>query len=135
MTLTDAEQAYLGSQTTVSLATIGPDGGPQVKPVGVRYNSETGTVDVYGFNMASSAKYRNVQRNNLVALSADDVRGKLPEGARFLEIRGTAETATGQTPWDGTPADIIRIHPTRVISGNVEPGKTGIQARDITPVG
>lgn len=131
MTLTDAEQAYLGSQITVSLATIGPDGGPQVKPVGCRYNGETGTVDIYGFNMASTAKYRNVQRNNLVALSVDDVQGKLPEGARFLEIRGTAETTTGKQPWDGTPGDIIRVHPKRVLSGNVEPGKTGLQARNI----
>lgn len=131
MTLTDAEQAYLGSQTTVSLATIGPDGGPQVKPVGCRYNAETGTVDIYGFNMANSAKYRNVQRNPLVALSADDVRGKLPEGARFLEIRGTAEIATGKPPIAGASGDVIRIRPRRVISGNVEPGQAGLLSRDI----
>lgn len=131
MTLTDAEQAYLGSQITVSLVTIGPDGGPQVKPVGCRYNAETGTIDIYGFNLASTAKYRNVQRNNLVALAVDDVRGKLPEGGRFLEIRGTAETAAGTSPWDGTPADVIRVRPRRILSGNVEPGQTGMQARDI----
>lgn len=131
MTLTDAEQAYLASQTTGSLATIGPDGGPQVKPVGFRYNTETGTVDIYGFNMASSAKYRNVQRNHLVALMLDDTTGPLPDGARFLEIRGTAETATGKAPWNETATDIIRVHPRRVLSIGVEPGQNGMRTRDI----
>jgi pyridoxamine 5'-phosphate oxidase family protein len=134
MTLTDAEQAYLGSQQTGRLATVAPDGMPQVKPVGCRYNTETGTIDIYGFNMASSAKYRNIQKNNKVALVVDDVRGRLPEGARFLEIRGLAETATGEAPWAQQPSDIIRIHPLRVLSANIEPDRPGLQARDIAPV-
>jgi pyridoxamine 5'-phosphate oxidase family protein len=135
MTLTDAEQAYVESQVTGRLATIGPDGGPQVKPVGFRYNTKTGTIDVYGFNMASSAKYRNVQRNGQAALVLDDVQGRLPQGARFLEIRGDAETATGDEPLTGTPPEIIRIHPRRVLSLNVEPGQSGLQTRDIPAAG
>ncbi|HEY1700252.1 MAG TPA: PPOX class F420-dependent oxidoreductase [Trebonia sp.] len=135
MTLTDAEQAYLDSPIMARLATIGPDGGPQVKPVGCRYNAETGTVDIYGFNMASSAKYRNVQRNGQVALVADDATGPLPDGARFLEIRGVAETATDVAPWNETASEIIRVHPRRVLSVNIEPGQSGLRARDIPAAG
>ena len=60
MTFTDAETAYLASQRLGRLATIGPDGSPQVKPVGFRYNPGLGTIDVTGFNMAASHKFRNV---------------------------------------------------------------------------
>jgi len=38
MTFTDAQTGYLASQRLGRLATIGPDGSPQVKPVGFRYN-------------------------------------------------------------------------------------------------
>jgi pyridoxamine 5'-phosphate oxidase family protein len=51
MTFTYAETAYLASQRLGRLATIQPDGSPQVKPVGFRYNPGLGTIDVTGFNM------------------------------------------------------------------------------------
>ena len=60
MTFTDAETAYLASQRLGRLATIQPDGSPQVKPVGFRYNPGLGTIDVTGFNMTTSQKFRNV---------------------------------------------------------------------------
>jgi hypothetical protein len=43
MTLTEAEQRFLSAQRHGRLATIAPDGTPQVKPVGFRYNEQTGT--------------------------------------------------------------------------------------------
>lgn len=67
MTFTDAETAYLASQRLGRLATIQPDGSPQVKPVGFRYNPGLGTIDVTGFNMTTSQKFRNVRRNGRAA--------------------------------------------------------------------
>ena len=131
MALNQVEQKFLAAHRLGRLATIGPDGGPQVKPVGVAYNDELGTLDIYGFNMAQSAKYRNVERQPLVALVVDNPTGVGPE-AQFLEIRGVAETATGQSaPFPGAPAEIIRIRPRRVLALNVDPGQPGLRTRDL----
>jgi pyridoxamine 5'-phosphate oxidase family protein len=134
MTLTQAEQRFLASQRHGRLATIAPDGTPQVKPVGFSYNSELGTLDIAGMNMAHSAKYKNVRSNPNVAFVADDVPA--PErgaaGVRFLEIRGAAETVTGWPGADGHLApEIIRIHPRRVLAYNVDPDRPGLETRDI----
>jgi len=34
-----------------------------VKPLGFTYNAALGTIDIAGFNMSRSAKYRNIQAN------------------------------------------------------------------------
>jgi pyridoxamine 5'-phosphate oxidase family protein len=121
MTFTDAETAYLASQRLGRLATIGPDGSPQVKPVGFRYNPGLGTIDVTGFNMAASHKFRNVRRAGQAALVVDDIAWTDPWRVRFLEIRATAHA----TPAPGGSAGLsdealIRIHPTRVLSFGIE---------------
>ncbi len=92
MSLTQAEQKFLAGHRLAMLATVGPDGGPQNKPVGYAYNDELGTIDIYGLNMAQSAKYRNVARQPLVALVVDDASGVGSANVQFLEIRGQAET-------------------------------------------
>ena len=94
MTLSDAEKKYLSSQRHGRLATVAANGFPQVKPVGFTYNARLGTIDIVGYNMASSAKYKNVQANPKVAFTVDDAPGEGPAGVRFLEIRGLAETVT-----------------------------------------
>ncbi len=139
MTLTEAEQHFLATQSHGRLATVAPDGTPQVKPVGFSYNERLGTIDISGFNMAGSAKYRNVQQNPRVAFVADD-QPRPADGAagvRFLEVRGPAETViaetvAGQPAADGHLApEIIRIHPRRVLAYNVDPDWPGLQARDV----
>jgi len=82
MTFTDAQTGYLASQRLGRLATIGPDGSPQVKPVGFRYNPELGTVDVTGFNTATSQKFRNVRRNGRATLVVDDIASASPRRVR-----------------------------------------------------
>jgi pyridoxamine 5'-phosphate oxidase family protein len=136
MTLTAAEQRFLSVQRHGRLATVAPDGTPQVKPVGFSYNHALGTIDITGWNMAQSAKYKNVQSNPNVAFVADDVPA--PErgagGVRFLEIRGTAETVAlpGQPDTDGHLApEIIRIRPRRILAYNVDHENPGLQARDV----
>ncbi len=68
-----------------------PDGSPPVKPVGFRYNPGLGTIDVTGFNMATSQKFRNVRRNRQAALAVDDIASADPWRVRFLESRGTVD--------------------------------------------
>ncbi len=132
MTLTDAEQRFLARQPRGYLATIGPDGTPQVKPLGFTYNAALGTIDIAGFNMGGSAKYRNIQSNSRVALVVDEVTEASMEGAHFLEIRGTAEAVVGRASADGhLAAEIIRIRPRRVIAYNVDPDQPGLQTRDV----
>jgi pyridoxamine 5'-phosphate oxidase family protein len=134
MTLTHAEQQFLARQARGHLATIGPDGVPQVKPLGFTYNAALGTIDIAGYKMADSAKYRNVRSNPHVAFVVDEVTAPTMEGAHFLEIRGNAETADGPPDPKGHLApEIIRIHPRRVISFNVDSDRPGFAARDIKP--
>jgi pyridoxamine 5'-phosphate oxidase family protein len=134
MILTDAEQRFLGRQSRGHLATIGPDGIPQVKPLGFTYNADLGTIDLTGYKMAESAKYRNVGGNPHVAFVVDEVTAPTMEGAHFLEIRGSAETAVGtHDPQGHLAPEIIRIHPRRVISFNVDPASPGFAARNIKP--
>ena len=116
------------------LATVGPDGTPQVKPLGFTYNAALGTIDIAGMNMAGSAKYRNIGANPRVAFVVDEVTAPNVEGAHFLEIRGDAVQASGPSdPTGHLAAEIIRIHPRRVISFNIDPEHPGFTARDIGP--
>jgi pyridoxamine 5'-phosphate oxidase family protein len=138
MALTDTEQRFLADHRHGRLATVGPRGTPQVKPVGFSYNVQLGSIDIAGFNMGQSAKYRNVVRNPNVAFVVDDVVFEALEGVRFLEIRGVAEAVPDQTPSDPHLApEIIRIHPRRVLGYNLDPERLGLQTRvvgdDIQP--
>jgi pyridoxamine 5'-phosphate oxidase family protein len=117
MGFSNAELAYLATQRLGRLATMQPDGTLQVNPVGFRYNPSTATVDIGGFNMASSRKFRNVADNGRVAFVVDDIASVDPWRVRCLEIRGHAEAiaapADSAAPIGGA---IIRIHPHRIIS-------------------
>jgi pyridoxamine 5'-phosphate oxidase family protein len=107
-----------------------------VKPLGFAYNAALGTIDIAGFNMGRSAKYRNIQANPRVAFVVDEVTEASMEGAHFLEIRGTAEAVMGRGSADGHLApEIIRIHPRRVIAYNVDPDNPGLRTRDIVADG
>jgi len=143
MTLTNAEQRFLSAQQLGRLATIGPGGAPQVKPVGFSYNDQLGTIDIAGYNMAQSAKYKNVQHNPAVAFVVDDRPDGGLEGTRFLEIRGVAEAVPGtgadahagaDAPGLAMGTGIIRIHPRRVLSYNVDPARPGLQAHGVAGV-
>ena len=116
----DAYVRYLTSHNQGRLATVGPGGGPQNKPVGYRYNPELGTVDIGGFGMERSAKYRNIGRDPKVAFVIDDAIGEGAAGMRFLEIRGEAEQA----------GELIRIHPRRLVSWNIDPARPGLHTAD-----
>jgi pyridoxamine 5'-phosphate oxidase family protein len=122
---TENELAYLTSQRLGRMATAQPNGTLQVNPIGYRYNPETDTIDVGGFGMTTSQKFRNVNDNGRVAIVVDDVPSQDPVQVRFLEIRGVAETV----------GEIIRIHPRKIISFGVEeidvPQKTRSHSRRV----
>jgi pyridoxamine 5'-phosphate oxidase family protein len=138
MALDDVFQRYLASQRHGRLATVGPDGHPQNKPVGFHYNAELGTIDIAGTGMEASAKYRNVGARPDVAFVVDDVVAEGAAGAaavRFAEIRGPAEQVTAEPPPPpGLSRHIIRIHPRRLVSWNIDPDHPGLQTRDLAPV-
>lgn len=119
---TDDELDYLHSQRIGRLATSHPDGTLQNNPVGFGVNRALGTIDIGGYNMSRSRKFRNVAANGRAGFVVDDVYSTNPWRVRFLEIRGRAEAIT--EPPD--PSDqmggsaIIRLHPTRILSIGLE---------------
>lgn len=140
MTLTEFERDYLDGQRLGRLATVGPDGDPQNNPVGYRYNAETGTIDIGGWNMAASRKYRNLRHNDQVAFVVDDLASVSPWRVRGIEIRGRAEALTGREQADAHfGAEFIRIHPRRIFTWGIDPAAEGMTRRDVAaepgPVG
>ncbi len=131
---TEAEVGYLEDQPLGRLATVGPDGSPHNVPVGFRYNAGLGTIDIGGRALGVSRKFRDVQREPRVAFVVDDLVSTEPWRPRGIEIRGTAETLAegghAMSPYFG--AELIRIHPTRVISWGVDGATYGpLHARDV----
>lgn len=125
---------YLTTHTHGRLATVSANGTPQNKPVGYRYNAALRTIDIAGFAMERSAKYRNVGVHPDVAFVVDDIVGEGAEGVRFVELRGPAEQAVDPeraTP-RGVSPHIIRIHPRRLVSWNIRPGQAGMHAEDLS---
>ena len=118
------EIAYLNSADLGRLATIAPNGALQNSPVGFSYNEQLGTIDVYGYNLAKSQKFRNIATNNTVAFVVDDIFSHDPWRVRCLEIRGTAEQSENAK---GEP--LIRITPKRIISFGID--DTESEAHDL----
>lgn len=124
MTFKPHEIAFLNEADLGRLATIQPDGTPQNSPVGFRFNEQLGTIDIAGYRMSHSQKYRNIANNNRVAFVVDDITSRDPWRVRCLEIRGTAEqaqvpVATGKGG-DELDSAIIRITPQRIISFGID---------------
>jgi pyridoxamine 5'-phosphate oxidase family protein len=130
MPFTQPELDYLASQTLGRMATVQPGGTLQNNPVGFTYNPETKTIDVAGFNMAKSRKFRNVLADDRVAFVVDDIYSVDPWRVRCLEIRGRAEAiADAQQPNGGLDGAIVRIHPERIISFGVD--RQDLEAHDM----
>jgi PPOX class F420-dependent enzyme/OxyR family protein/uncharacterized protein (TIGR02246 family) len=125
MPLDEIYVTYLNAQSRGRLATVSPGGGPQNKPVGYRYNADLGTIDIVGFNLERSAKYRNIATHPAISFVVDDAIGEGAENMRMLEIRGDAE----QVAADGS--HLIRIHPRRLVSWNIDPDHPGLHTADV----
>jgi pyridoxamine 5'-phosphate oxidase family protein len=122
---TDNELAYLRSQRLGRLATVRPDGSPQIAPVGFHYNAELDVIDIGGRFMSRSKKYRNILNDPHVSLVIDDVLP--PWQPRGVEIRGIAQALpTGGIDLFGAKANyavddaIIRITPVQIVSWGLD---------------
>jgi pyridoxamine 5'-phosphate oxidase family protein len=140
MTFKPHEIDFLRQAELGRLATIQRDGTPQNSPVGFTYNEQLGTIDIAGYQMSKSQKFRNVAQNPKVAFVVDDITSRDPWRVRCLEIRGTAEQARiGQSTsaaGDELDTAIIRITPRRIISfgvdtPDVEPHQLVADIRDV----
>lgn len=132
MTFTETELEYLATQPLGRLATAQPNGTLQVSPVGFAYNATNKTIDIGGYDMAASRKFRNVAENSSVAFVVDDIVSQHPWRVRFIEIRGHAEAITD--PVDsaaGIGGAIIRIHPGRIISFSLD--NVDAEPHDVIP--
>lgn len=111
---TPAEVRYLsGERRLARIATIGKDGTPHVVPTGWSYNEQHDTIDVGGFNLDQTKKYRDVQRTGRAAIVIDDNPSVDPWIVRGVEVRGRAEALSGAQP-------LIRLHPERIVSWGIE---------------
>ncbi|MGZ8177386.1 PPOX class F420-dependent oxidoreductase [Williamsia sp. SKLECPSW1] len=122
MIFTASERAYLSTQRLGRMATVQPSGSLQVSPVGFRLEDDD-TIEIVGYDLEASQKFRNIRDNGRVAFVVDDVASVSPWRVRCVEIRGTAEAIDGSTP-------VIRIHPRRVISFGIDEPDT--EAHDLT---
>lgn len=134
MAFTEVERGYLAAQALGRLATLSSDGDPQNNPVAFRHNVETDTIDIGGFKMGASRKFRNVQADGRVSFVVDDIASLDPWRVRGIEIRGRAEALADQAPHRPYFSnEIIRIHPRRIISWGIDPATEGMQKRNVEP--
>ena len=87
------EIEFCAIPTSAGWPPVQRDGTPQNSPVGFTYNEQLGTIDIAGYQMSKSQKFRNIARNDKVAFVVDDIASRDPWRVRCLEIRGTAEQA------------------------------------------
>jgi pyridoxamine 5'-phosphate oxidase family protein len=130
MTFKPHEIAYLESADLGRLATLQPDGTLQNSPVGFTYNADLQTIDIHGYRMERSQKFRNLTTNDVVAFVVDDIASRDPWRVRCLEVRGTAQQA------ESGDAAIIRITPRRIISFGIDDTDTDthllkVDSRDV----
>jgi pyridoxamine 5'-phosphate oxidase family protein len=116
MSFSDEEVAYLRSQRLARIATVSPDGQPDVVPVG--YEFDGAHLYVGGIDPVKTRKFRNVQAGNTkVALIIEDLRSTDPWTPRYLRIYGTAELVERRGQFG--PAPYMRITPTISWSWNL----------------
>ncbi len=118
--LLPAELSYLRGQRLGRLATVDGRGRPQVNPVGFFLNPD-GTVDIGGYAMGSTRKWRNIAANAHVSLVVDDIESVRPWKVRGVEIRGTAEQVVGpHGHGEILSGELIRIRPYKIISWGLD---------------
>jgi len=117
----EAELRYLaGGRQLGRLATVGADGTPHVVPVAWIYNAARDTIDIGGYELELTKKFRDVARSGRAAIVIDDIGDGDEWHPRGIEVRGRGEAIALPTP-------LIRIHPERIVSWGIEAGR---RARD-----
>jgi len=95
---------------------------PDVVPVGFDFDGEY--LYVGGMNLLKSTKYRNVLKNDKVAIVVDDLKSIDPWEVRRIKVYGTADIITRQGGYmentDHPNPQYIRITPKKKWSWGVE---------------
>jgi pyridoxamine 5'-phosphate oxidase family protein len=114
---TEKEIAYLKSQPLARLATVAPDGQPDVAPVGFEFEGQH--IFIGGQNPDNTRKYRNLRAGNRkVALVVDDLESIQPWKPRGVRIYGLAELVEREGRFG--PGVYIQITPAVSWSWGVE---------------
>jgi len=91
----DAELEYLTSGRRLGrIATVGRDGTPHVVPVGWSYEPARDVIDVGGFELAKTKKFRDVRATGRAAIVIDDLASVDPWRPRGVEVRGRDRPST-----------------------------------------
>jgi pyridoxamine 5'-phosphate oxidase family protein len=129
MAFTDEELSYLKSQPLARLATVGPDGQPDVVPVGFEYDGTYFYVG--GIDPANTRKVRNVGAGHeQIALVIDDLVTTNPWSPRFLRVYGTAEVVERDGQFGG--GVYLRIKPTVSWSWHMD-GRSATHSEEFGP--
>src|SRR5688572_7709094 len=119
MSFTEEELAYLRSQPLARLATVGPDGQPDVAPVAFEVDDGHVWVGGVGEAVLRTRKFRNVSAGrDRVALVVDDLVSLDPFIARCVRVYGRAEPPVERVGLVG-PGLYVRITPTVSWSWNL----------------
>lgn len=121
------EVEYLQRSLLGRLATVGREGTPHIAPVGFSYNAALGTIDIGGWNMEASKKFRDVARTGRAAFVADDLASTDPWRPRGIEIRGAAQAIRGERP-------LIRLHPERIVAWGLDAGDLARNSRSVAAI-
>jgi len=103
------EQAYLQTQLLARLATIEPDGQPDVDVVGFEFDGARFYIG--GHQLETTRKYKNiVAGKRKVSLIIDDLKTREPWAPRAIKIHGIAEVVEHEGRMG--PGSYIAITPT-----------------------
>ena len=140
MSFTDEEVAYLRSQPLARVATVGPDGQPDVVPLAFEFDGTFFWVGGSGASVLGTRKFRNIgSGQDQVSLVIDDLVSLNPFIARGIRVYGRAEPPVDRVGLVG-PGVYTRITPAVSWSWNLagEPvGDTWYESRravhDVVP--
>jgi pyridoxamine 5'-phosphate oxidase family protein len=122
---TGAEIDYLRSQPLARLATVAPDGQPDVTPVALEVEGHTLWVCGAGEAVLQTRKIRNIAAGHRqVALVIDDLPSVEPFVARGIRIYGTAEDPVERIGMVG-PGHYVRVTPTISWTWNLDGAPVG----------
>lgn len=117
MSFSQEEIGYLRSQRLARIATVDPDGQPDVAPVGFEFDGTH--LYVGGIDPTKTRKFRNVRAGNpKVAIVIDDLVSTDPWTPRYLRIYGEADLIERQGQFGTAP--YMKITPTLSWSFNLD---------------
>ena len=120
MPFTDDEVAYLESQPLGRIATLAPDGQPDVVPVAFEFDGVHFWIGGSGASVLATRKFQNVLAgNDQIALVVDDLVSFDPFIARGIRVYGHAEGPVERVGMVG-PGTYLAITPDISWSWNME---------------